>query len=173
MSKVLVVIDMQEGFCTAGYPLYIGPAAQKVIAFIKGKIDEYNGRGDWVFFTRDEHLPDDPEFKMFPPHCIKGTIEAEIVDSLRTAAKRSEFFPKRRFSGFYGTNLDEEISKLRPDQVEVVGVCTNICVMYTVEELRNRDYEVVVCEEGVASFDLEAHQFALKQMSEVLGAKVV
>ncbi|HAG08307.1 MAG TPA: cysteine hydrolase, partial [Desulfotomaculum sp.] len=53
------------------------------------------------------------------------------------------------------------------------GVCTNICVLYTVEELCNRDYKVVVYRQGVASFDLQAHNWALVQMESVLGAKVI
>ena len=59
------------------------------------------------------------------------------------------------------------------DEVSVVGVCTNICVFFTVEELCNRDKRVVVYREGVASFDEAAHAFALQQMESVLGAQVV
>jgi nicotinamidase/pyrazinamidase len=45
--------------------------------------------------------------------------------------------------------------------------------MYTVEELRNRDIKTIVYKKGVASFDEEAHKFALNQMKAVLGAEVI
>ena len=52
----------------------------------------------------------------------------------------------------------------------VVGNCTNICVLYTVADARFRDYAVEVPADCVATFDPEAHAFALKQMETVLGA---
>ena len=54
----------------------------------------------------------------------------------------------------------------------MVGNCTNICVLYTVADARFRDYAVEVPADCVATFDPEAHEFALKQMETVLGAKV-
>ena len=59
------------------------------------------------------------------------------------------------------------------DEVELVGVCTNICCYFTAEELANRDVSTKVYAEGVASFDQEAHKFALEQMRSVLGVEVV
>jgi len=81
--------------------------------------------------------------------------------------------PKSRYSGFCKTNLNDILRDLDPEIVEVVGVCTNICVLYTVEKLRNRDYKVVVHRDGVASFDQDAHLWALKQMESVLGAEIL
>ncbi len=85
---------------------------------------------------------------------------------------------KRRYSGFFETGLDELLRRLRPDVVEVVGVCTDICVMHTVADLRNRDYEVVVRADMVATYDAPGHpadevdRFALDHMRDILGAQV-
>ena len=80
---------------------------------------------------------------------------------------------KTRYSAFSRTNLDEILQKERVERVEVVGVCTSICVMETVKELFDRDLPTLVYRDGVADFDPEAHAFALKHMQRVLGAKVV
>jgi nicotinamidase/pyrazinamidase len=56
--------------------------------------------------------------------------------------------------------------------VEVVGVCTSICVMDTVGGLANRDYRIRVPRAGVADFDDEAHQQALQRMERLYGATV-
>ena len=64
------------------------------------------------------------------------------------------------------------MAKLAPEKLIVCGVCTVICVMHTVADARNRDYAVEVPKDCVASFDPEAHEFALKHMEKILGAKV-
>ncbi len=123
-----------------------------------------------MIFLADSHKPNDREFQMFPPHCVAGTWEARIIPELEV--KDSAIVRKRRYSCFYGTNLARRLGAIKPDLVEVVGVCTNICVLYTVADLRNRDYRVRVPARGVASFDRKAHLFALDQMRSVLGAEV-
>ena len=55
----------------------------------------------------------------------------------------------------------------------MVGVCTNICVLYTAADARNLDYKVNIYEDGVASFDEEAHNFALKELKTTLGCTIL
>jgi nicotinamidase/pyrazinamidase len=172
MSRILLVIDMLEGFLRKQNPLYCGPTSEAIIPFVKGKIEEYSKTNELVIFVADNHDQHDWEFKKFPPHCVRGTHEAEVVHELKGIAKREMLIPKTRYSAFYKTNIDQVLEKEKPDLVEVVGVCTNICVLYTVEELENRDYHVRVYKNGCASFDQEAHEWALKQIKTVLGAEV-
>jgi len=173
MKKVLFVIDMIKAFLEEGRSLYCGEKARSLIPFIRKKIEEFNEKEEFVFFICDRHESDDEEFKRFPPHAVEGTEETELVDELKDSAKNPVYIYKRRYSAFYGTVLDEHLDAIRPDVVEVVGVCTNICVLYTVEELCNRDIKVRVYRDGVASFDEQAHEWALKQMKDVLGAEIV
>jgi len=173
MSRVLLVVDMLEGFLRKGYPLYCSERAAAIIPFVRQKVEEYARSNELVIFIADNHDPDDLEFKKFPPHCLKGSKESEVIPELKGIAKREVYVPKKRYSGFFGTNLEELLKKEKPELVEVVGVCTNICVLYTVEELANRDYKVRVFRQGTASFDQDAHEWALKQMQSVLGAELV
>jgi nicotinamidase/pyrazinamidase len=83
-----------------------------------------------------------------------------------------EVIPKRRYSAFFETNLEQRLEELAPDKIIVVGDCTNICVLYTVADARNRDYAVEVPADCVATFDPDAHKFALHQLKTVLGAEV-
>ena len=172
MAQVLLVVDMLKGFCEKGRPLYCGPGVEPIVPFIRKLIEGCNQRDETVIFICDRHEPDDLEFQIFPPHCIRGSEEAEVIDPLRDLARNQVLISKRRYSGFFGTNLEEVLAGLGAESVGVVGVCTNICVLYTVEELRNRDYPVRVYRRGVASFDAGAHLFALQQMEKVLGAEV-
>ena len=82
MKKVLIIVDMLEGFCREGHPLYCGDDAEKIVPFIQGKIKEYNEKDETIIFLADNHDSDDKEFQMFPPHCIKDTEEAEVIPDL-------------------------------------------------------------------------------------------
>ena len=172
MKRLLMIIDMQKGFCVEGHSLYIGQKAQEIIPVIGQLIDDYNKRDEKVVFTGDFHDKEDAEFEMFPEHCVIGTEEVQIIPELYNTAQNKILIQKTRYSGFYQTNLEEIINDIKPDLVELAGVCTNICVFFTCEELRNRDYKVRVIESGVASFDEQAHHFALNQMKTVLGAEI-
>ena len=97
---------------------------------------------------------------MFPPHCVVGSGEEEIVAELAGLAARVVVVRKRRYSGFFGT-IKRRLNELAPDEVEVVGVCTDICVLHTVADLRNRDYRVVVPRALVDTYDGPGHDAAL------------
>ena len=174
--KVIIVVDMLNGFCRTGN--LASPRLDAVTQRIVGHLEREMTRGADLVFLVDTHAPDDPEFAMFPPHCIAGSGEDEVVPELMPFAERGVVVRKSRYSGFYGTELDDVLRRLRPDAVEVVGVCTDICVMHTVADLRNRDYRVVVRRDMVETYDAPGHDgdevnaFALAHMRDVLGARI-
>lgn len=170
--KVLLVIDMLKDFIYKNGALYCGKKVNKIIPFIKRKIDEFHKNKWTIIFICDSHKKSDLEFKMFPKHCIENTKGADVIDELPVLPNDIKI-KKTRYSGFYGTNLDKILKKLKPEIVEVVGVCTSICVMDTVGDLRNRDYSVIVLKKGVADFDPKGHGFALLRMKKIYGAKVI
>lgn len=168
-GEAVIVVDMLRGFLEPGYPLFCGEGARAIIPEVVGLLRERVPGG--LLFLADSHDPDDKEFRMFPPHCIRGSVESELIPELAPFAGR--IVPKTRYSGFFRTDLEELLERLAPEVVTVVGVCTDICVLHTVADLRNRDYEVRVPSRCVASFDEEAHRCALRHMAKILGAAVV
>jgi nicotinamidase/pyrazinamidase len=171
MANAVLVVDMLRGFLEEGYPLYIGAKARSIIPNIQKLIEKEIEHGSKVFFICDNHDPDDLEFKMFPPHCIEGTKEAEVIPEL--ARYPGEIIPKKRYSGFYGTNLEEKLLKLKSEKLIICGVLTNICVLHTTADARNRDYNVEIPLDCVASPDEAAHRFALEHMEKVLGVRLI
>lgn len=101
---------------------------------------------------------------------MRGTPEAEVIPEL--ASYPGEIIPKKRYSCFFGTKLDEKLNELKPDKLIICGVLTNICVLHTAADARNRDYNVEVSVDCVASPDKKAHRFALEHMEKVLGARL-
>ncbi len=170
MSNVVIVIDMVRGFLEAGHALYCGDEARSIIFCVRELLQREIEKGSHILYLNDHHDPDDPEFRMFPPHSVKGTSEVEIIPEL--AEFEGEIIPKRHFDGFYDTALEQRLQELQPDKVFVVGVCTDICVMHTVCGARDRGYVVEVPAGCVATFDPEGHAFALKHMDRVLGAAI-
>jgi len=170
MSNAVLVIDMLRGFMEDGFPLYCGDSVRNIIPNIQQLLGMEIERDSKIVYVCDSHKPDDLEFKVFPPHCITGTSEAEIIPEL--VKYPGEVIPKTRYSAFFGTSLEDYLSGLKPEKLIVCGVCTDICVCYAVADARNRDYAVEVPVDCAASFNEEAHHYALNHMEKVLGARL-
>jgi nicotinamidase/pyrazinamidase len=171
VANALLIVDMVRGFLEPGHALYCGEASRAIIAPIRRLAERELNLGGRILFLCDNHAPDDLEFQVFPPHCIRGTAETEVIAELRDLP--GEVIPKTRYSAFYGTPLGERLEQIRPERVIVAGVCTDICVLYTASDARNRDYAVDVPEACVASFDATAHAAALAHMARILGVRVL
>lgn len=170
MADAVIVVDMLRSFMEPGHPLYVGDKARQIIPSVQRLLERELARGSKVFYVCDNHDPDDPEFQMFPPHCIAGTPEAEVIPEL--AGYPGQIIPKKRYSGFFNTDLEARLEELKPGKLIICGVLTDICVMHTAADARNRDYVVEVPVDCVASPDEKAHRFALEHIEKVLGAKL-
>ena len=170
-ATALIIVDMLNDFIDPQGALFCGDTAPQSVPFIQKRLARQRQSGHPVIFLQDAHDPDDAEFAKFPPHGIAATWGSEIITPL--APRKDEIVvPKKRYSGFYGTDLEHRLAETGTATVEVVGVCTSICVMDTVGGLANRDYSVTVPIAGVADFDADMHVFALKRMAQLYGAIV-
>jgi len=184
VRNILIVVDMLNDFINEDGALYCGPSASAIVPAVEKVVKEFREREDPLIFLMDAHKEDDAEFKRFPKHCVKGTEGAKVIKSLvKNPSKREFYIEKTRYSGFYGTSLEATLANIETifgmvtrdviDTVEVVGVCTSICVMDTVGGLANRDYKIRVRKNCVADFDQEMHKMALIRMESLYGAKVI
>ena len=170
-ENALIVVDMINDFVDEKGALYCGEPARAIIPFIRDRIGSCRKSGSLVIYLQDSHAEDDREFEKFPRHSVVGTWGHQIIPEL--APRQGDIvIQKRRYSGFFETELGDLLKKHNIHAVEVVGVCTNICVMDTVGDLANRDYDITVPAAGVADFDPEFHEFALKRMDKIYGAKI-
>jgi len=170
IKKALLIIDMLNDFIRENGKLYIGDSGGKIISPIQRELEKFRKKNP-VFFICDCHRPDDKEFNLFPPHCLSGTEGADIIEELKPL-KDDFIIHKRRYSGFFQTDLDITLREEGISELELVGVCTNICVLYTAASARMLNYKVIVIKDAVASFDQEAHDFTLKQMKDILGVEI-
>jgi len=174
--RAVIVVDMLVGFVRSGN--LCSPRYDRMVPRLLEHLAAAEAQGVPLVFLVDTHAPDDPEFAMFPPHCVEGSGEDEVIPELKGFAERGTVVRKRTFSGFHGTELGAVLERLRPEVVEVAGVCTDICVLHTVAGLRARGYAAVVREDLVDTYDAPGHdaeefnRFALAHMRDVLGARV-
>jgi nicotinamidase-related amidase len=166
MAQVMVV-DMLEGFTR------IGPLASRRVDALVPRQAECLGSlppAGLVVFLADAHEPDDFELKRFPPHCLRGTKEAEIraelLDAARTAKAKIEIVPKRTFSGFFETDLDGLVRHAPSRQWVVFGCVTDCCIEANVAELVYRGCEITVVRSLIDTWDTSAEAARTAGLSE-------
>lgn len=171
--KAILVVDMINDFIDEKGKLSLKEAGIEIIDTIEAKLDEARANGDIVVYLNDAHDEDDAEFARFPTHAIKDTWGAMVIDRL-TPCEDDFIISKQRYSGFYNTLLGALLEDLKPEEVEVVGCCTSICVSQTIADLANRDYKVVVDRKAVADFNPAAQAYYLDyQLPTIFGTVVV
>lgn len=172
MKEAILVIDMLNDFVKEGAPLEV-PEARRIIPFVKKTIEDARKKGIPVIYVCDAHEPDDSEFKRFgwPPHAVKSTKGAEVVEELKP--EEGDFVvEKKTYSGFYNTNLNNVLETLGVDTVKLMGCVTHICILFTASDAALRGYNVVILKDGIAGLSKEDHESALRIMKDVIGAKI-
>jgi nicotinamidase/pyrazinamidase len=170
-STGFLIVDMLNDFIRPDgvLPVPKGEALIPVIARARRAAKEAEAT---IFYLCDAHRKDDPEFKAWPPHAVAGTPGAQVVDEL-APDEEDVVIPGRRFSGFFGTDLDVHLRERGITRVVVCGVYTDICVYHTVADACQLTYEVAVGRNAVAAVTEEEHSFALRQMERLFKAKLV
>ena len=140
----------------AGIPVIFSQEAHRRSGIDGGRL-LWDGRSGWV---TGKHPRAKKGTKPLPP-CIEGTWGFEIVNELEPSADDVRII-KRRFSIFFGTELDQILRRLKIETLLIVGVCTDVCVLWTAGDACQRDYHVRVLEDCVAGTSAESHGAALK-----------
>lgn len=99
---------------------------------------------------------------------IAGTPGADLLPEL-VVHLSDHVVLKKRYSAFFGTNLDELLARLDCDRMIVAGVNTHACVRTTVVDAYQRDYEVILAKDCIDSLDREHHEVTWRYMDGKLG----
>lgn len=163
--KALIVVDMQNDFIDGALGT---PEALSIVPFVRGKVMHFDGL---VIFTRDTHFENylsTREGKNLPvPHCIKGTQGWEIADSLKELTKGRIVIDKPTFGSTELQNLlVNEHEKTPFEEIELVGLCTDICVISNALLIKAAlpEVNVTVDSSCCAGVTPESHENALSAM---------
>jgi biuret amidohydrolase len=122
-----------------------------------------------VVFVQEVHRPDMIDFGREldgteDVHCIEGMHSTEIAAEEVDFRSGDYLVPKRRYSAFYGTDLEILLKGLRVQTLVITGGLTDVCVHYTFVDGHQRDYYCRVVEDCVGGSSFEAHEAALRAM---------
>lgn len=169
MSKVLVVVDMQNDFITGSLGT---KEAQGIVEKVVEKITSYKEAGHKVLYTRDTHSENylsTREGSNLPvEHCIKGTWGWQLADAIaKTVISSSQLYDKGTFGS---VTLGEKMKALAEEEsnleIELVGLCTDICVISNALLIKAYVPEVSICVDAscCAGVTPESHKTALEAM---------
>lgn len=166
----LIIIDMLNDFVTGSLKC---DRAQRIIPNIKALITEAHKANAPVVFSNDAHRSQgDAEFAVWGPHAIAGTPGAQVIPEL--APQPSDYVvPKRRYSGFQGTDLDAFLCENKVEKVILTGLHTNICVRHTAADAFYNGYKICVPEDAVDAFTEKDHTEGLDYLKRVYGAAII
>ena len=182
-------VDVQRDFMLPGGNLYV-PGAEKLLPNIRRLTD--SARQGKVFLVSHGcfHTPNDPEFKTFPPHCVKGTPGAELVPEALTgkvaripndeSAKLPEdlsqyqqiLLEKQTLNIFESRHADELVGRLATHAEFVVfGVVTEYCVSFAAKGLLERGRRVAVVRDAIETLKRDNGECTLAELKR-LGARL-
>ena len=168
----LIIIDMQNDFIAEGAPIEC-QGGREIIPNIKklkvwGKANKVP-----IFYTQEIHRRQKVDFGLElvrnePEHCLEGTVGVEIISEL--TPEDDEFvIEKRRYSGYYLTDLELLMNSFDRNVLIITGAATNVCVYATALDAIQRNVQPIVVSDAVAGTSVELHEAFLKNIDYVIG----
>ena len=176
MGNLLVVVDMVNGFINFGN--LADKKINKITPNIENLIKKAIEDNDKIIAFCDCHKVDDEEFKIFPEHCLEGSLESELIPEIKAYGSHMQVINKQTTDGFQTEEFKNLIANNNFKNITVCGCCTDICVQNFCNSLNNYFKEnnistkILVESDAVDTFDAPNHnaenvnKTALKEMQE-------
>lgn len=167
-NAAILVVDMLNDFVTGALACDRGKAIVPATARLLDAAREANIP---VIFCNDAHIAGiDRELELWGDHAIAGTKGAEVIPELKLS-KKDYVVPKRRYSGFFQTDLDILLKELGVKRVIMTGLHAHMCVRHTSADAYCLGYDVMVAKEATDSFTEEDYVGGLAYLKTCYGAE--
>ncbi len=151
MKPAIIVVDMLKDNLKDSPRNPYSQVGKSIIPKLQRLLREGRKRGFPIVFACDSFLEGDFIFKgRMKVHSLRGTEGAEVVDDLKPEPT-DIILPKRRFSAFFKTDLDQTLRTLGVDTIIVTGITTEVCVLMTVMDGLSHDFSAILLEDCSAS----------------------
>ena len=155
--SVLLIVDMEYGFLDSKSPLFVNLGFE-IVANIKKILNIYREKKLQIIFVKREHRKSGIDidktrveiFKKSKGLILENDKSSEIIDDLKPL-KDEIIVIKRRWSSFFGTELDILLRRLNINNLIVTGIQTPNCIRATVYDALSLDYNVIVISDATAS----------------------
>jgi len=166
-QAVLIVVDIQKGGAVgadAGIPVMDGHA--EAVAHAERVVAAARAAGVPIVFFQEAHRRSLVDFGRELDgtegvHCLEGDEGTELVEQLRPTGPNEHFIVKRRYSCFFGTELQILLRGLRAETLVLVGALTDVCVHYTFADGHQHDFYMRVVQDAVIGSSRSAHNASL------------
>lgn len=170
MRPVFIVIDMCQDFFEEGRLLDLRPSLSKAINELAAS---FRKSGNSIIWVRQEFEPDLSDAfvtqrKRGILMTIKGTPGAQLLPELEVGSNEVEII-KKRYSAFFGTNLDAILEDVKPTHLVLAGVNTHACIRTAAVDAFQRDYEVILADDGINSYDVGFHEDSKRYLEGRVG----
>lgn len=171
MSKTaLLIIDMEYDFTNENGKVYY-PQNKEILPKINEVLQVARKNDVLVIFTQHRYRNGKPDKNLstMRPSCMEGTKGIEIDQSFDVNYETDYIIQKRRYSAFYGTDLDLVLRENNIENVVLTGTKTNCCIRSTVHDAYYNNYNVLVIKECVATNDEVVNTVHLTDIDKYYG----
>jgi nicotinamidase/pyrazinamidase len=163
MKTVFFDIDSQLDFLYPAGALYV-PRAERIVPAIARLNRFAAAHGIPVVSTVDAHAENDPEFAVWPPHCIAGTWGQRKAEATLLDTASQIIVEKQTVDVFLSPDLVRVVERLNADAYVVYGVVTEICVLSAVRGLLKTGKPMTLVTDAVEALTAEASARALAEV---------
>lgn len=168
----LIIIDMQNDFIKEGAPIEC-PGGRDIIPNVQKAKTWAKENNIPVFYTQEMHRFQKVDYGLElernePLHCLEGTEGVKIIEELKPEDDDYVII-KRRYSGYYLTDLEVLMRAFNKKALILTGAATNVCVYATALDAMQRDVQAIVLSDGVAGTSVDLHKAFLQNIDYVIG----
>jgi nicotinamidase/pyrazinamidase len=182
MKNIFFVdVDTQRDFMLPGGALYV-PGAERMIPKLRRLFDFAKKNEISILSSMDAHTPNDPEFRQFPPHCVKGTEGQRKIDetllqhplilstvpvdrNLRDAVrKHQQIIVEKQALDLLSNQMVPRLLRVLPQHAIVFGVATEYCVKLACLGIRGAGVPVALVTDAARGLTPETEKEALEEM---------
>ncbi len=168
MGQALLLVDVINEFFRPGFRNY-HPSYEQILGNIRELLAAARRHGVPVIHCMEGHRPGaDFEHKKLPVHNVLGTADAEPADGI-DIREGEVVVRKRRYSAFFGTDLDLLLRERSIDHLVVIGVKSHVCVRATIQDAFAYGYEVALVRECTGSDHPHLHEASLEDIQRYMG----
>lgn len=169
-TSALVIVDMLRDFTDPAGAVYY-PQNREILPRIRVLLEAFRRQRQLIIFLQQYTRPEKPDSKAanMRPNCFVGTWGAEIDPLLLVDERRDYVIPKRRYSGFFATDLDLVLREHEVKRVVIVGTKTNCCIRATVTDAFYLNYDPIVIADCVATNSDVVNQVHLEDIRKYFG----
>ncbi|EGQ8305323.1 cysteine hydrolase family protein [Vibrio parahaemolyticus] len=158
MTKLLLIIDMQEDFFQQGR---LAEKRAEITNSLNELVVAFREENQTIIWVRQVFKADLSDTylalrKSTQQWTIEGTSGCTLLSELIPQPEEHEII-KKRYSAFFRTELDEVLANIAPSEIVIAGVNTHACIRVTAIDAYQRDYQLVLAKECIDSYDQGCH----------------